>query len=337
MDFKTAFTTLVNTPHSFTCLMAPMGWGKTRQVWDLLEQSPRIVFLCPLRSIVEELSEREHAFALLGDEKKQVFDNFIKAKKGVLVSTVESLPLLSLLGKNEDFLYVFDEFHLFYAWGESFRERLYDSFIEVLGAEARVLVLTATAHGNFLDRLKGDLALTNYQSFFVDLGNFKLKYEPQKTYVVTKCQQKISMWWSALFFFRGRVLYFFATKRELYDFREKLRQAGVESRVCIGGEVKDFCLREQTSRPRIVLATSALSHGVNIRNIRRIYLTYEPEDFMKAQMIGRGGRFGEGFTVFELAKNGKQSSLVKKWWEKALYRFYESIIEISKVLIYGSC
>ena len=314
MEFKTALATLVKNSATFTLLTAPMGWGKTRLVWNLLEDVQKIVFFCPLRSIVEELQSRENVFCFLGDrDREEVIKEFWKAEKGILVVTVESFPWILLEELVEDLnpLFVLDEFHLFYEWGRDFRPKLFEIFKCLVLLRSRILSLTATAEEAFLSELKDDLSRNDITSYFIDLGNFQYKYDPRNEYTLLKDALNTKFLIHCYLYKKGRIAYFFKTKKELYSMKEQLRRKGVDVTICVGGKVKEFVLQEEKQK-RVILATSALSHGVNIRNLRKIFLSYHPPKYLRYQMIGRGGRFGEGLDVYELAKGDKDPSLVDK-------------------------
>ena len=82
---KNAMRNYINTSVSSHLLIAPIGLGKTSFVFSLLEVERKLIFVAPLRSIVEEVLERDFTFSI------KDFDEFINAKLGMLVVTPEAL------------------------------------------------------------------------------------------------------------------------------------------------------------------------------------------------------------------------------------------------------
>jgi superfamily II DNA/RNA helicase len=92
----------------------------------------------------------------------------------------------------------------------------------------------------------------------------------------------------------------FCKYRSEVDKRTKLLKAqGYIVLSCIGGEASKF-VEELKLHPHIdfIVATSVVSHGVNLPNISRIYFTYKVDNIdFYLQMIGRGGRDGSRFDI----------------------------------------
>ncbi len=72
---------------------------------------------------------------------------------------------------------------------------------------------------------------------------------------------------------------------------------------CVGGESRDFVLQlNQEVQLDFIVATTVVSHGVNLPNIGKVYFTYNVENLdFYLQMLGRGGRSGESFEVHTLS------------------------------------
>lgn len=313
MNFKTALCEIVKVKASFTLFTAPLAWGKTRAVWDILETDKKIIFLCPLRSIVEEVKGREHSLIFEGEKKRHVLDKFCQSEKAVLVATVESFPWheIERIIKEVDPLFVLDEFHLFFEWGRDFRPLLFDFYRELILLESRVMGITATFPKELVPELHGDI-LRNEMSFLhIDLGNFKFTNKPQgiselrsKDLIDTLKIRAISP------FSRGKIIVFVRTKIEVQRYYQYFVKRGVAANYCIGGEVKDFEQREKR-KSKVIICTSVLSHGVNIKDLRSVFILYEPSPSFYTQMLGRGGRFGEKFKAYTL-KTSQETSIISK-------------------------
>src|SRR5690606_2006907 len=100
------------------------------------------------------------------------------------------------------------------------------------------------------------------------------------------------------------ILLFCKYRSEVEEYTKKYSQK-YSLLSCVGGETKDFSLSLANSEaaPKLIIATTCLSHGVNLPLIARIYFTYLVEDLdFYTQMVGRGGRKGEVFEVHCLEK-----------------------------------
>lgn len=302
MQLVNALYELSSTPRSFTIVNAPMGWGKSRLIAQLLEYEKKIVFVSPLRAIVDNFKDREHAILFQEFETKELaFTEFIERPVAILSLTPESLSNLQLKRLlNMDVLFVIDECHLIYEWGESFREKLLNFFEDICFHEARIIALTASLDNKTQEKISLFLKNSDYEKFYINIGNFKFHNKPSRHFILPMMVMKFIIWMHILFFWRGRMLIFFRTRNEVKHFKKFLASYGIRSQICLGGEVHDFLRKEEKRARRIVLATSALSHGVNMKDMRRIFCTYPCEEVTKFQMFGRGGRYGEKFWVFEL-------------------------------------
>ena len=171
-------------PNHFTLFTAPVAAGKTKLVVDYYrENSLKIIFVSPLRALANEvytkLSTSEKHVYLAGGKMplEECMTNFLAAKKSFLISTIELLSedfLEACALQNEKILFVLDEFHLFYHWGESFRPILHDRFLAILNSEAPVLAITATMSDEWLSQLKFDLTFHHDVWFHLNYGNHQL-------------------------------------------------------------------------------------------------------------------------------------------------------------------
>lgn len=285
MEFKTALAQVVNRPHSFTLFMAPMGWGKTRLIWQLLEDFNSIVIVSPLRSILEDLRE-----------KPSVVDSI--SQEGIYLTTVESFSSVDIdhaIAKGA--LFVLDEFHLFYEWGESFRPKLLEFLYKISSSQAKVVGLSATITDQLYSVIERDVENNFKHFYFLNIGNFQKKNMYKKKTLLVRPLLMLNLLIKLFFFNQGRTILFCPTRKEVMQWFDFFSRLGISSDYCIGGEVKDFIARETVDN-KLIIATSALSHGVNLRGIENIYINYRPNESTNFQMIGRGGRFGEEFVCY---------------------------------------
>ncbi len=292
MDFKTALAQIVNRENSLTLFMAPMGWGKTRIIWQLLEDFDRIVIVSPLRSILEDLKSRP---CVVEDIKG----------KGVFLTTVESFKEDDLnFAIKHKALFVLDEFHLFYEWGESFRPRLLDFFYKISSSNTKVLGLSATITQQLYSVIERDVENNFKHFYFLNIGNFKKVNMYKKRKILIRPLLMLNLLIKLVVFRSGRIILFCPTRKEVKVWINFFSRLGISCDYCIGGQVKDFIERE-AAQTQLIIATSALSHGVNLKGIENIYINYIPDESTNFQMIGRGGRFGEQFQYFGAQEKAK--------------------------------
>lgn len=312
---------LLTLKRSFTLMLAPPGWGKTHLLLELFNYPNRFIFISPLRALAEEFFEKAHEVITTFKVKKRIeraesFKSFYQKERCLIILTPEMIDndFLFYLQESEDRpIVIFDEFHLFYYWGESFRPVLWDILMGVATSNSSILALSATMNDDFLHRWKRDFLLNSSQLFLLDLGNQKVKNIPNENYWFPLGLKNIFIK-RFLFELRrnhSKVFLFFCRLRKEVDFwlrfceREKIPALG-----CKGGEVLHFVQELKDSpKPSCIFCTTSLSHGVNLPSISKVFISYKvgnPDFWL--QMVGRGGRRGEAFEVFSF-----DSYLLKRW------------------------
>jgi superfamily II DNA helicase RecQ len=302
----------------FTLFAAPVAKGKTFQVLKLYrENSIKMIFVSPLRALAQEVylklkSSEKNVFFPTGEgekcSKKEIYSKFLKAKRGVLILTAELLEdeFLDELSNNQDkILFVLDEFHLFYTWGRDFRPILLDKFYGILNTHHAVLALSATINNQVMNELLFDLKFYCAKWIYLNDGNLSLYRKPSHIYCfkghakivlerafLTELEKKKKDEVFILFCsFRGEVDFF-------YGF---LKNKNYRVLPCVGGEVKKFqeMLKDSDGQIDCIVSTVALSHGVNLPEIKKVFINYEVKNYdFWLQMIGRGGRNGAAYEVY---------------------------------------
>jgi ATP-dependent DNA helicase RecQ len=329
---------------SFTLMLAPPGWGKTHLLLKLFKNySKRFVFISPLRALAEEFFEKAHEVITTFKVNKRIeraesFKSFYQKERCLIILTPEMIDndFLFYLEKTEHRpVVIFDEFHLFYYWGESFRPVLWDILMGVATSNASILGLSATMNEDYLHKWKRDFLLNSSQLFLLDLGNQKIKNIPKENYWFPSFFKKVFI---KRFLFelrqnRSEVFVFFCRLRTEVDFwlryceRENISALG-----CKGGEVLNFVQElKELPKPRCIFCTTSLSHGVNLPCVSKVFISYKvgnPDFWL--QMVGRGGRRGEAFEIFSF-----DSYLLKK---KTILSGVLRVIwfHIHKVLFFGA-
>ena len=303
-------------PSCFTLLTAPVASGKTRMVVEFYrEEDFKIIYLSPLRALANEvysnLKKREEKNIFLSGGEMPLEDclkGFMAAKKAFLISTMELLSeefIEELHHQNQKVLFVIDEFHLFYYWGNDFRPVLHDRFLAILNFYFPVLAVTATMSEEVMNFLKKDLEY--YQDFWIhlDYGNHGLHRKPQKqvSFYGMKPGYIQKAFWRELRQKEKKhiFLYFCAYRSQVDELVVRAKRLGFKSLGCVGGEVERFLKDVEESNGEIdcIFSTTTLSHGVNLPEIKKVFIDYEVKNYdFWLQMIGRGGRQGSEYEIY---------------------------------------
>ncbi len=258
-------------------LSSPPASGKTFWVKSFAETiSENILVISPLRALADECRKNW--------------------KEEIVVMTPEEW----LLKKPAAGIVIFDEFHLLSYWGSTFRPLMWEVFIS-LSLEAHLIIgLTATLSELILDEVK---RLNCYfdEITWVDHGNQTLKWKPEKYVSVSRNLMERLIFHQE---FQGTGLIFCQYRDEVHAWEKKLLAGEFRTWTCLGGEAAEFGKRvSHEAPPDFIVATTVLSHGVNLPTITKVFLMYPVRniDFW-IQMIARGGRSGEKFKVFALER-----------------------------------
>lgn len=300
--------------HQGLLFIAPPGWGKTYKLLKWMKKSEfSFVYLSPLRALSEEVylkaaaKNRGVIFSRTFVEYEKIIKSGAKFKLLICAFEIFDDSLL----KRKDIIFVLDEFHLVYHWGETFREKLFDAYEGLFSHEAKVLLLTATMTKENLSKLNQAIDL-NYSSFHqIDVGNHKLKNLPQKEFYYPKIMKSflIKNLSLELSLNISHTILLFCKYRSEVDFYAKMFTKRYGVLTCKGGETQEFSqkLALLEKAPKLIIATTCLSHGVNLPKISRVYFTYQVNDKdFYIQMVGRGGRKGESYQVHSMETSSKQ-------------------------------
>ncbi len=318
-------------------ITAPPGWGKTYKFLKAIqEMDVRVCFVFPLRALCDEVFVSAQQMGVLSLNLRSKKDlELINIKPHKLLLTTPELILGTDLS---DYIFILDEFHLFYYWGDSFRERMNELYFEITSYGHPIVFLTATLSEELKSRLTLELE-TNYSNIYhIDMGNQCLKNYPARVFYYP-C--RIKQWMEDEIKFgnsEGVSLIFCQYRNEVKERSSLLRSMGYTVLDCVGGEASDFVLKLRSlDQLDFIVATSVVSHGVNLPNIARIVFTYNVENLdYYLQMVGRGGRAGECFEIHTMSSQyfakgqilkGIYHLLLKRLSNKVnklIYCFYES-------------
>lgn len=258
--------------NTFLLLTAPPASGKTYWIESFYQSlNEKILVVSPLKALALELEE--------------------KWEGRIEVCTPESY----ILKPRSSRVVIFDEWHLLFYWGDSFRDLMWQAFFEISTQAELCIGLTAT----FNQEIRKIVEEWNHfdEFWWVDQGNLTLKYWPK---VITR------------FYKRGLhqefILHQAPDKTQLIfcEFREevqlwvrRLSEAGFSVLGCVGGETKEFSEKLGKRVPDFIVSTTCLSHGVNLPVIEAVHFVYKVDnlDFW-IQMSARGGRDGSSYEVY---------------------------------------
>ena len=197
---------------------------------------------------------------------------------------------------------IFDEFHLLFYWGDSFRPLMWEMFFEISERTKLTFLLTATLSESMREEVK-EFTTQFDKIFWHDHGNQILKYTPTK-YIVGPSKKWITDQIEAQPPDHDVKLIFCQYRQEVFEMEKRLMAQGFSCVTCVGGEAKFMPDKLKLNpSPDYIISTTVLSHGVNLPDIKKIYFLYQISnlDFW-IQMVARGGRRGEDFEVIALEK-----------------------------------
>lgn len=299
----------------FTLLTAPVAAGKTKLIVEFYQEHQyKMIFVSPLRALANEVYSKLHSteknIFLAGGETplEEAMVNFLQARKAFFIATMELLSedfLEACAAQNEKIIFILDEFHLFYHWGGSFRPILHDRFLAILDTQSPVIGITATMSSELLEKLTADLIYHNEIWFRLDYGNHQLHRAPKKIHCFKQMKPAIfnRAMWRELRMKEDKDVYliFCSYRSEVDELVARSRRMGLISLGCVGGEVENFLqeLKNHNEKIDCIFSTTTLSHGVNLPEIKKVFINYEVKDYdFWLQMVGRGGRRGGEYEVY---------------------------------------
>ncbi|MFZ9001569.1 MAG: DEAD/DEAH box helicase [Bacteriovoracaceae bacterium] len=293
---------LLSYRQSFGLLLAPTGWGKTSLLIKLYEKSySKILYFSPLRALAQEFTERVEGICVTKRaEFKEKYEAFNKKKRAILVCTPEVFDFGVFQETGANVLIVIDEFHLFYRWGYSFRPYLEEFLYALSTTKSSVLGLTATLEDDLIYEWKNYLHSPFKYLYLINVGNLRVSpLLSKKIYYFSFLKKRFIKRFLKELKKDQTLLYFCRYRQEVYDWMNFCNDRGINALGCVGGEALKFreTLKENPN-PRCIFATSTLSHGVNLPDPSKIFISYPiKEKEFWVQMLGRGGRQGNTFEL----------------------------------------
>ena len=293
---------------TLTLLTAPPAWGKTSLLLTLIPSLSRtIVFISPLKALALEFCDRlkrEGVSVFFVLSKKHLKKNLDQLHQyGVVILSYEHIEqelAFMVEQKRDEFFLVFDEFHLLFKWGDSFRPQLWESFYQMAETASPSLALSATMDEDLLEQIRSSFIHSGFDKIqWVNEGNFVLQKYPEKTYLMAN-PNEIWIHLAKSLKRKRRSLIFLPYRQQVKKWSEKLHSQNENVLSCVGGETVDFRQRLKSSpNAQVIISTHALSHGVNLPPLDDIFIGHHIDDRdMWFQMVGRGGREGGDYHLY---------------------------------------
>ncbi len=302
---------MILAPGNLILLTAPPSSGKTRLILELARKTKRrFLILSPLRALKEELDE--------------VIRENPELQSKIKVKTVESVKSdLKRRVVLESWIVVFDEIHLFFQWGASFRPRLLEEFFAFSELGNCLIAMTATMDNSLIDEFK---EFNHFQKIiWFNKGLNQLKTPPIKSISISKYSQGIHLLKTRDFRCK-KFLIFVDYKEQVRRLESYFKSRSISCLSCVGGEADEFRKKLKQINPVVIIATKVLGHGVNLPSFDEVWiLAKNLSNSDSIQMAGRGGRKGEKFQLFELkSKKGFSLEMIREtWWVKwQIFKYY---------------
>jgi superfamily II DNA helicase RecQ len=258
-------------------LTAPPASGKTYLISKLIQDlNKSFLVISPLRALANECLSQWGATCMV-----MTPEEWLKKRKCAQIL-------------------ILDEFHLNFYWGDTFRPQMWEAFYEMVQGAELVILLTATLTPEMTEEIK-QYNCQFGRIIWVDHGNQQLKNKPVRYYKAASAKWIESYLLNMSHKSTGNLI-FCAYRSDVFKWEKLLKAKGHTVWTCVGGEASMFSMKVQSEKPpQFIVATTVLSHGVNLPNISKIFFLYQVKnlDFW-IQMVARGGRRGEAFEVFAL-------------------------------------
>lgn len=266
--------------HTFQLLLAPPAWGKTRLFASWVQHTQtEFLYICPLRALALEVqASNPSVWVALPEELLRLDWEALSREKPALVV-------------------VWDEVHLVPEWGLTFRHALLEAWYGFCLSGLAGVGFTATLTPETQQFLEASLCENHEWLLTGDAGNFRYKTPPRKLLAgpVAHLSELVLDPDD-----EARTLIFCATRGDVDRWLARLREQAISAWGCKGGETRAFSERLAVeAAPRVIVATSCLSHGVNLPTLDRVViLDAAAPAWLVHQMQTRAGRRGEPFEIW---------------------------------------
>lgn len=291
-----------------TLVIAPTSYGKSLiyQIPAIIQKKKMTIVIEPLLALIHDQVEKLQSLDIstsyldstqTDEEQDTVMKNLRKGDVQILYIAPERLEtnILSQIGeKNEIGMVVVDECHCVTTWGNTFRDAYLTigEHIEALKKRPVVVALSASILPEDRPQILKHLSMKKVKTFEMSLYRSKLQF--MKRTVSSRKNQLRELKRSLKKYHKNRTIIFCATKY-IADYVGKKLEEVYSGDVLVYHSRKKAEEKELLSgKKSIIVATSALSMGVDVKNIDLVIHYNMPLSLTDYyQMAGRAGREGQ--------------------------------------------
>lgn len=291
-----------------TMVIAPTSFGKSLLylIPALTQDTGITIVIEPLLALIHD---QVHKLRKLGisasyldstqskSEQRTVIDDLRKCRVKILYVAPERLEtgILSWIEEYSQIkIIVVDECHCVVSWGDTFRDayRSIGEYIDSLEHHPVIVALSATAIPEDRPRIMKLLSMRSVKEFAVSLYRSKLSLMKKNVPSgyghlsgLKKCLKK---------YHRHTTIVFCNTKAAAENVAKELKKVYRSEVMAYHSRCKEQEQDMLSGKKHIIVATSALSMGVDIRNVDLVILYNMPMSLADYyQMAGRAGREGQ--------------------------------------------
>ena len=291
-----------------TMVIAPTSYGKSLiyQIPAIIQKKKLTVVIEPLLALIHDQVEKLQRLGISAayldstqtdKEQNTVMENLRKGNVQILYMAPERLEtniLSQIEKKNQIGMVVVDECHCVATWGNTFRDAYLTIGEHIEGLKKRPVVVALSASILSEDRpqIFKQLSMKKVKTFETSLYRSKLQF--MKRTVSSRKEQLHELKRSLKKYHKNRTIIFCATKHIAECVGEMLEKVYPED-VLVYHSRKKTQERELLSGEKsIIVATSALSMGVDVKDVDLVIHYNMPLSLADYyQMAGRAGREGQ--------------------------------------------
>lgn len=290
-------------------VVAPTSYGKSLlyQIPAIIQKDAMTIVIEPLLALIHDQVQKLKNFnvsvAYLDStqskcEQKAIIDALCDGEVQILYIAPERLEtgILSRIEKKNNIgMVVVDECHCCVSWGHTFRESYLTigEYISQLKKRPVVVALTATALPEDRSEIMDLLSMQKVQTFEMSLYRSNLRFMKRMTpsrkeqlHELKRCLKKYRKY---------TAIVFCSTVHHAEGVAGELRKKYPDDVIVYHSREKHQEKAMLSSEKHIIVATSALSMGVDVRNVDLVIHYNMPMSLADYyQMAGRAGRDGQG-------------------------------------------
>lgn len=291
-----------------TLVIAPTSYGKSLlyQIPAVIDRDSLTIVVEPLLALIHDQVQKLQSFGISAvyldstqsqSEQEGVIEDLRDGEVQILYLAPERLEtgILSQAEKNNKIgMIVVDECHCVLSWGYTFREAYLTigEYIDQLKEHPVVVALSATALPEDRPEIMELLSMKNVKTFEMSLYRSNLRFMKRITlsrkehlHELKRCLKKYR---------KHTVIVFCSTIRHAEGVAKELKKVYPDDVMVYHSREKSQEKQMLSGKKRVIVATSALSMGVDVRNVDLVVHYNMPMSLADYyQMAGRAGREGQ--------------------------------------------